>query len=111
MWHLIPVLATPLVYIFSDVYTTLAWIIATISLLDGFKDWTDYGYMAMRYTGYASLVVALTDVSTLYIIAGFLSGMCYPIGATLKKRFKNFKYTVICEFIAGGLMYSFIILK
>jgi len=104
-WHLIPFGATPIIYYMYDWKLSCAWLIATIALLDGFKDWTDYGYMSMRYTGYAALAVALFDVSSWYILAGLVSGLCYPVGASINNKY-TFSYTTFCEAIAGGLLYG-----
>lgn len=85
----------------------LALLIAWVSLLDGFHGWTDFGYMSKRYTFYSLLACMFAGVSQWYILCGFISGICYPIGAWYTKKYNSdFKYTEYCEYIAGGLMFG-----
>ena len=112
-WHLAPALALPLVYIHFGWEVTLAYVVAYASLLDGFHGWDEFGYMRMRYTGYAALACALAGTSLWYIPLAFLAGMLYP---TLHLAYsKGFRlphvgivnnYTTYCEFVCGAVMFG-----
>lgn len=105
MWHLTPlIIVLPTLYL--DLNTGAALLLAWVALLDGFKGWEDWGYMSMRYTGYSALICTLTDTDPLYLIAGLISGLCYPLGAWLKTKYQKLEYTVYCEYLAGFLMFG-----
>ncbi len=106
-WHLRPLIFIIPAIAYDWHQIGLALTIAWISLLDGFKGWEDFGYMSMRYTGYAALACTLASLSPFYLVCGFISGICYPAGDYLKKHyFQDFYYTKYCELLSGGLMFG-----
>ena len=112
-WNLLPLAALPVLYFMYDWQMALAFFIAHVSLLDGFHGWHDWGYMRMRYTGYAALACALAGVSLWYIPLAFLAGMTYP---ALHKLYENGvrlphkgivnNYNSYCELICGAAMFG-----
>lgn len=103
-WHLLPALYIAWLVFQGELYLAGAFTVAWVALLDGFHNWRDFGYMSMRYTGYAALACALFDISNWYILCGFISGILYPLGHQVFLRYRWLQYTVYCELIAGGLM-------
>lgn len=105
-WHLLP--CAFIVYSFwaGDYHSASAYLIAYIALLDGFSNWKDWSYMAMRYTGYTALACCFLPLSNWYIACGVVSGIVYPLGASIKRKFTSFQYTVYAEIVAGGLMFG-----
>jgi len=108
LWHTIPIAVVPVVFFTHSYELALATLITTIAMLDGFKDWTDFGYMSMRFTGYCALCVALADTHPMFISLGLLVGLLYPIGALIQTKIKTLKYTVVCEALTGGLLFGFL---
>ena len=106
MWHLLPLVVAPVVYIQYGFEMLFAYLVAYLAMIDGFKDWTDFGYMSMRFTGYCALACALFGVSTWYILCGLVVGLLYPIGNSLKIP----KYTEIAEIVTGFTLFGFLFL-
>lgn len=104
-WHLLPLLFIAASYFYNPMLA-ISLAIAWVSLLDGFHEWTDFGYMSMRYTGYAALACALAGTSNWYIVVGFVCGMSYPIGNWLIEKGYKYKYTEIAEYICGAGMFG-----
>lgn len=100
LWHLIPLIISPFVYMAFGWQVFGGFLIAWVAMLDGFKDWTDFGYMSMRFTGYAAVSVALFDLSVYYILCGFLCGIIYPLG----NKFKVKRYTEFAEILTGFVL-------
>lgn len=96
-WHLFPLLLMPFIYSFYGLNTLGAFVVAYIAMLDGFKDWKDFGYMSMRFTGYCAISCALFDIHWSYMLIGFACGMIYPVG----NKFKVKHYTEIAEVLTG----------
>ena len=102
----------PIPFIFLA-YLALPWTItaglfvAYLSLVDGYKDWEDWGYMSMRFTGYAAIACAFWGIDTLYVFFGAVSGFSYPLGAYIKKKYSTrFEYTKYAELLTGALMFG-----
>ena len=110
-WNIIPAIFIVPIFIEFGFNSSLAYVIAYISLLDGFHGWHKFGYMRMHFTGYAAIACALADASIWYMPMALIAGLTYPTLHLLDEKdyklpyfgpFDN--YNRYCELITGFAM-------
>ena len=107
--QLYPLLTLPFFYYTYDWKVMCAFIVAWVSMLDGFDgDWQNFGYMSMRFTGFCGVSCALFGVDSWYIAAGLVSGLTYPICYKLGvNRFNELGEVVTGVLLTGVLIFVY----